>query len=97
LFDRHRTQQEKSSDFNSDNEMNPQHQRRQIKRMSLLDIQSILRVESGTPNRPGDRVRRYLLWRRLDRIIRYEKAKQRVAEQTTIISDAEVLAPPGYG
>jgi hypothetical protein len=46
------------------------HQRRQIKRMSLADIQAILRVESGTPNKPGDRARRYLLWRRLDRIIR---------------------------
>jgi hypothetical protein len=47
-----------------------QHQYRQIKRMSLADIQGILRVESGTPNKSGDRVRRYLLWRRLDRIIR---------------------------
>jgi hypothetical protein len=56
---------------------NPQHhQRRQIKQMSLLDIQAILRVESGTPNKPGDRMRRYLLWRQLDRTIRYERAKQ---------------------
>jgi hypothetical protein len=50
--------------------MNPQHQRHQIKRMSLTDIQATLRAESGTPNKPGDRVRRYLLWRRLDRLIR---------------------------
>jgi hypothetical protein len=45
--------------------------RRQIKRMSLEEIQAALRVESGTPLRPGDRVRRYLLWRQLDRIVRY--------------------------
>jgi hypothetical protein len=36
--------------------MNPQHQRHQIKRMSLTDIQATLRAESGTPNKPGDRV-----------------------------------------
>jgi hypothetical protein len=45
--------------------------RRQIKKMPLEEIQAALRAESGTPLRPGDRVRRFLLWRQLDRIVRY--------------------------
>ena len=45
--------------------------RRQIKRMPLQAIQAELRAVSGSPLRDGDRARRYLLWRQLDRIIRW--------------------------
>jgi hypothetical protein len=44
--------------------------RREIRRMSLAQVQEVLRAESGTPPRPGDRARRFLLWRQLDRITR---------------------------
>lgn len=45
--------------------------RRQIKKMPLHQIQEELRAVSGTPFRSGDRARRYLLWRQLDRAIRH--------------------------
>jgi hypothetical protein len=62
---------------------------RQVKRMSLEAIQHELRATSGTPLRPGDRACRYLLWRRLDRIIRW---RERHAEGT-----ATRDAQPGHG
>jgi hypothetical protein len=56
------------------------HHQREIKRMSLEAIQQELRVTSGTPMRPGDRARRYLLWRRLDRIIRWRERQERLLD-----------------
>jgi hypothetical protein len=49
--------------------------RPEIKRMSLKQLQDALLAESGTPLRSSDRVRRFLLWRRLDRIIRWRDRK----------------------
>jgi hypothetical protein len=50
--------------------------RRHIKRMSLAAIQEELSAISGTPLRPGDQARRYLLWHQLDRIIRHQGGRQ---------------------
>lgn len=51
---------------------------RQIKRMTLTQVQDALRAESGTPLRLSDRARRYLLWRRLDRVIRWRERNQHI-------------------
>lgn len=41
-----------------------------VRQMLLQEIQAELRAVSGTPVRSGDRARRLLLWRQLDRIVR---------------------------
>ncbi len=51
--------------------------RRQIKRMPLQALQAELRAISGTPFKDGiDRMRRYFLWRQLDRVVRHRESKQ---------------------
>ena len=52
---------------------------RQIKRPPLAAIQRELRAVSGTLYQPGDRARRYLLWRQLDRAIRHRE-RNRMAQ-----------------
>lgn len=69
--------------------MSPQ---RQIKKMPLQDIQAELRATTGTPFRPGDRARRYLLWRQLDRLVRHRLQKGEVIKQQIALRDARSIA-----
>jgi hypothetical protein len=54
--------------------MTPRQHRRQIKRLSRLEVEEALRVGGlfpSTPRSDGERLRRWLLWRRLDRLVRH--------------------------